>query len=105
MNARFEYLYRDAGNYKLWGEVIFTNQKNINIDSLESQIKEMLIDGEFFIAGKSGLPKLAFQKHDDELDHDWNEFCFLEETAEPANDVLNRDITEFFESFKQAVEL
>ena len=25
MNLRMDYLYRDAGNYKNWGEVVFAN--------------------------------------------------------------------------------
>jgi hypothetical protein len=30
MSVRFEYLYRDAGNFKNWGEVVFFNPLNIN---------------------------------------------------------------------------
>jgi len=30
MNVRFEYLYRDEGNFKNWGEIVFFNPRNIN---------------------------------------------------------------------------
>jgi hypothetical protein len=44
MNIRFEYLYRDAGNFKKWGEVIFSNKNNRDANDLEKQAKSVLID-------------------------------------------------------------
>ena len=61
MNAKFEHLYRDSGNNKKWGEVTFTNCENKNLRTLDSQIREILIDHEFFIAQKYILPELSFQ--------------------------------------------
>ena len=95
MNILFEYLYRDAGNNKKWGEVIFTNMNNVDRSLLESKLKEGLIDGEFFVGEKSRLPKLEFLAVDFELDHDWYEFHSLEETHRPQNDEEGRDIREF----------
>jgi hypothetical protein len=95
MNIQFEYLYRDAGNNKKWGEVIFTNKKNVDKKSLVKQLENGLIDEEFFIGEKSRLPKLEFLKIDPELDHDWYEFHSLEETNSQQNDKENRDIEKF----------
>jgi len=95
MNILFEYLYRDAGNNKKWGEVVFTNKMNMDRNMLEKQLKQGLIDEEFFISKKSRLPKLEFLLIDSELDHDLYEFHSLEETNSPQNDEENRDIVEF----------
>jgi len=47
MNIRFEYLYRDAGNFKNWGEIIFSNKNNYDADYLEKQVRAVLIDKGF----------------------------------------------------------
>ena len=44
MNVRFEYLYRDAGNFKNWGELVFSNPHNINVDRVKSIAANVLID-------------------------------------------------------------
>ncbi len=100
MNAKFEYLYRDAGNYKKWGDVVFKNRDNVDIDLLESMLISVLIENEFFEADKSGLPKLSFQELDKDLDHDWYEYSSLKKTTEQENDIHNRDIIEFIKSLK-----
>jgi hypothetical protein len=45
-------------------------------------MEKVLIDGEFFIAEKSELPKLSFSNRNSELDHDWHEFHSLTPTIE-----------------------
>ena len=47
MNIIVEYLYRDAGNNKIWGEALFSNKSNLGLHDLLKMIKEKLIDGEF----------------------------------------------------------
>ncbi len=49
-NVSFQYLYCDAGNYKLRGTAIFTNHSFLTIEEIEQQIRSFLKDGEFFIA-------------------------------------------------------
>jgi len=75
MNVVVEYLYRDAGNNKIWGEAIFSNNEKIDHGDLLHMIRKRLIDGEFFVAKKAGVASLHFKQHDDdELDHEWHEF-------------------------------
>ena len=74
MSVVFEYLYRDAGNNKVWGEAYLSNKDKICRDELLMKIKSKLIDGEFFVAEKVGVPPLRFEKYDDKLDHGWHEF-------------------------------
>jgi len=74
MNIKFSYLYRDAGNYKNYGEVVFANPDNVSIEEIETVIKSKLIEGQWFVAKEWGVPDLHFEKWDEELDHGWHEF-------------------------------
>jgi len=105
MNLRFDYLYRDAGNYKNWGDLVFLNKDNCDACKLEQQARKFLIDGEFFVAEKAGIPDLRFQTHVNALDHEWHEFHAFIPTTEKANDPHARDITAFIESLKYAASL
>lgn len=108
MNIRFEYLYRDAGNFKNWGEVVFSNPHNVPADTIASIVNQALIDHIFFIdriffvAANVGVPDLHFSKHIEKLDHDWHEVHAFQPTDDPPNDVRNRDIEAFVESLRSA---
>lgn len=95
MNVCVEYLYRDAANYKSWGEVVFGNECDLDISKIEDRIRAALIDGEFFVAEEVGVPVLYFESHDDELDHQWHEFSAITPSNDPVSDAENRDIVEF----------
>lgn len=69
LNIQLSYLYRDAGNYKLFGQVIFRNPENLSIDEIKSKIQVKLIEGEFFNAEKWGLPALQFENYLQDMDH------------------------------------
>lgn len=58
MNVRFEYLYRDAGNFKNWGEVIFSNPLNFNIKFIALMAEKILIEQPYFVAINAGIPDL-----------------------------------------------
>jgi len=105
MNISLNYLYRDAGNFKNWGEVVFANKNNIELKLLEQKVRKILIDGEFFIAEVAGLKKLNFSEYIKELDHDWHEFHSFEDTKENINDQNNRDIVDFIVNLQDATEL
>ena len=93
MNILFEYLYRDAGNFKNWGEVIFSNKSNIPLAEIETEIRTNLIDGQFFVAEEVGVPTLYFDERTED-DHGWHEFDGVEET----NRTGGIEITEFLNS-------
>ncbi|MEL1245149.1 hypothetical protein AAEO56_12805 [Flavobacterium sp. DGU11] len=76
-NLKFNYLYRDSSNYKNFGNVIFANLNNIQLDVIENAIKRNLIDGEFFSAEEWRLPNLFFETQNVD-DHKWHEFESLE---------------------------
>ncbi len=92
-NIQISYLYRDSGNYKLFGEVIFSNPENISMEFIETSIQSILIEGLYFIAEKWNLPKLEFEVFNKQMDHPWHEFEMVEHTAYEPTD--SRSITEF----------
>lgn len=82
----FEYMYRDAANWKTSGRVLLTGQ---SCASHVDAIVEGLDSGAFFVAGQIGIPALQ-QQHldfydpidDEDLDHAFHEFVALR-PAEP----------------------
>jgi len=98
-NIKFSYLYRDAGNYKIFGEVIFNNPENLSIEKIENEVKNNLIDRAYFVPLALEIPVLVFDDYDKELDHDWNEFEILEITKEKATD--KRSMIEFINQLKR----
>ena len=102
MNIRFEYLYRDAGNFKNWGEIIFSNSHHINTDLITAMAEEVLIDGTYFVASKASVPDLHVETYDENLDHGWHELYSFQTTDKTPSDPQKRDIEEFIKSLQQA---
>lgn len=94
-NIRFNYLYRDAGNYKNYGYVIFPNPNNLPIEKLKIPIYNYLIDGEFFKHKSMKIPPLFFSPENSD-DHSLHEFENIEETEDEPTDT--RTIDEFMNS-------
>ncbi len=95
MNVKLRYLYRDAGNYKNYGETIFSNKARLALPAIDAALRECMIDKGWFVANRWGLPDLHFKEFepDSELDHDWHEYAGLELTAEPVS--RDEDIADF----------
>lgn len=101
-NIRFRYLYRDAGNFKVWNEIIFANPDGLTPKECEARIRPVLFDREFFIAHQVQLPAL-FLQIDGRLidaDHCLHEYADLEETSDNPTDAANRTITRLLQSFE-----
>lgn len=92
-NIKFNYLYRDAGNYKEFGDIVFKNRDLKSLKEIEMAIRNNLIEGEFFIPEKWNIPRLTFDNYSPELDHDYHKFESLEVTNEPPTE--NCDISGF----------
>lgn len=105
MNVRFEYLYRDAGNFKNWGEVVFSNPQNINADLVIAMTEKVLIDQAYFVASMASVPDLYFVEYDTDLDHGWHELHAFQFTDEAPNDPQGRNIEEFIESLRRASQI
>jgi len=94
MNIEFRYLYRDMGNFKNYGEVIFANRLNSDAEEIRKQIFSILGPDHTIKASDLGIPDLFFKNftYDPELDHEMHEFVEVLRTENPANDAAQRDI-------------
>jgi len=97
MNIEFEYRYRDWGNFKRYGAVVFQNHQSLTCEEVCQRARRALTDGQFFDASHLGIPELFFSDSpfDSDLDHGEHEFCSASETELQENDVPNRDIQDF----------
>ena len=79
----FEYLYRDADNYKAWGFLRLTGQvTSADVDTL----RKCLEGSEFFIAEQVGIPPVYAELwgasgRSTDADHVWHEFFELRPAA------------------------
>ena len=104
-NLSFQYLYRDASNYKLHGETVFTNATGLSIEEVEKRIRACLQDGEFFIARQVHIEERLFDVLDNQDDHPWHEFAQVALTNGPLWDpdgIPERDITAFLAELEKA---
>ncbi len=99
-NIKFCYLYRDAGNYKNYGEIIFAGHDTIDIKELENLIRLRLIDHLWFYAKNWGIQELYFDKYDGDLDHGFHEFESVLYTNECFNSELS--ILDFHRLIKES---
>ena len=103
-NIRFIYLYRDASNYKQHGEVILSNETQLAVEEVDTQIRSLLSDGLFFIARQVQVEERFFDVVSED-DHPWHEFVSVEATTDPTFDPVpeeKRDITNFLKELEQA---
>ena len=99
-NIKFAYLYRDAGNYKNYNEIIFDNPTYVSVEIFRTLIESKFIDKQWFYAKDLQLPELYFEEWDRELDHDLHEFESLTFTNKVSNSPFSIDY--FFELMKEA---
>jgi len=75
----FEYMYRDAGNWKTHGALLFSG----NADGLAESLRQHLECQELFVAEQIGIPSLCAEHFADcgdgpsDLDHAYHEFADL----------------------------
>lgn len=92
MNIKMSYLYRDAGNFKSYGFVVFSNPTYQSAIELEASFRSALTDGAYFVADAFLLPDLRPATLDDDLDHAWHELESIEETPASPTDSYKRAI-------------
>ncbi|MBN8474641.1 hypothetical protein [Sulfuritalea sp.] len=92
MNIVFEYLYRDAGNYKNWESVVFSNPRAHDIDTVRASVRQAMSNAEFFDAPAARLPDLHFPVFCAELDVPLHEFFDVSDTDQAPDDLFGRSI-------------
>lgn len=95
----FEYLYRDASNYKTYGKVLLSGRAR---PTHMATIASALIDGEYFLPSLVGLPDLtaelfAYSNGPTEDDHEWHEYIDLR--AANAEEVVKEESVGDLEDF------
>jgi len=73
---RFNYLYRDSGNWKKFGSKLFLNPDQLTLEEIEQKICQNLIDQEYFYPDQVGIKKFKFHRYLD--DYSWYEFESVE---------------------------
>jgi len=78
-HIKFEYLYRDDGNYKTFGEIVFSNPNRLSLEFIIQRIVSNLIEGTWFNPDKWGIPRLSFHQHNPFGIYDclWYEFVWI----------------------------
>ena len=96
-NVKFNYLYRDAGNYKRWAEVIFSNPERLALEATTNALRGAFLQDGLFIASQVRLPEAFFSTEGEATsdDHCFHEFDVAEITLEDPNDRHQRSIGEF----------
>lgn len=87
----FDYVYRDASNYKVWGSLLLDGAA---VDTDAAQISAVLNGRDYFIAEQLGIPVLyqklwAYSGGPNQDDHVWHTF---EGFREPREDELSLPI-------------
>lgn len=73
---RFNYLYRDSGNWKKFGSKKFSNTEQLTLEEIEQKIRATLTDQEYFYPDQVGIKKFKFHRYLD--DYSWYEFESIE---------------------------
>jgi hypothetical protein len=102
-NIKFNYLYRDAGNYKKWAEVVFSNPDRLTLESMTAALRDTFLQDGLFIAHQVRLPEAFFSTEGDATsdDHCFHEFDVAEITLEAPNDSQSRSISQFIAEVKR----
>lgn len=106
-NTRFSYLYRDAGNYKKSGRVVFSNPDNLRPILIEKALRQSLSEECLFVASQIRVPECFLYARGDANsdDHCFHEFEQVDETAEETDDLHQRSISQFVEEVKRQAKL
>ena len=98
-NVEFRYLYRDGGNYKKRGSVIFSNREGLDTDLAAEKLRQAFLPEGLFIARQVRVPEVflyARGKFTDD-DHCYHEFDELTSTSKAADDERDRSIERFLD--------
>ena len=60
-NIKFRYLYSDVGNYKNFGNVVFSNPDDISLVEIKDSLVNAFCQKIFFVAEQIGLQEHFFE--------------------------------------------
>jgi hypothetical protein len=105
-SVEFIYLYRDGGNYKKRGRVVFSNPDRMSSDLVEERLRQAFLHDGLFIASQIRVPevflyaggKFSFD------DHCYHELDGVRTTSESIDDTHHRSINEFLAEVNQEAQ-
>lgn len=105
-NIEFRYLYRDGSNYKFWGQVVFSNPEDVELNTVDILLRELFETEDLFIADQIDIPEVFpfIEKSLTASDHCYHEFHEVTDTAETPSDSLQRTVIQFLRQVKFASE-
>ncbi|MCA9900739.1 MAG: hypothetical protein H6654_10170 [Ardenticatenaceae bacterium] len=105
--VKFNYLYRDAGNYKSWGELIFSNPDNLDLIDIDIQLRLEFIQEIFFVAHQINVPEIFLYTENslNEDDHCFHEYNSVENVELFEFEPDKRSIKQFLEQIDIASNL
>jgi hypothetical protein len=105
-NIKFTYLYRDAGNFKKWAEVVFSNPDGLTLDAITKALRGAFLQDDLFLADQVRLPELFFYAKGDATsdDHCFHEFDAVQISLELPNDRYGRSISQFIAETEKEAE-
>lgn len=96
-NVEFSYLYRDGGNYKKFGRMVFSDPEQIDLSVAARELADAFLEDGFFIADQARVPEV-FLFADGKFsfdDHCYHEFDAVRITDKEPTDEHARTLTEF----------
>jgi hypothetical protein len=102
-NVKFNYLYRDAGNFKKWATVVFSNPDGLTTESLTGDLRLALLESCLFIAHQIRVPEAFLFREGDATsdDHCFHEFDSVEVSLRAPDDQYSRSIGQFTAEVKR----
>lgn len=102
--VKFNYLYRDAGNYKSWGELTFSNPDGFDLDWIDKRLKSAFEQEILFIAHQINVPEVfLYAKQDlNEDDHCFHEYDSVEAIDKFSTEIDARSVKHFLEQVEIA---
>ncbi|NTV66363.1 MAG: hypothetical protein HGB06_01510 [Chlorobaculum sp.] len=88
---RFNYLYRDGGNYKKWGFIDFNNPEGLKIDEISIKLENCFDMGCLFNAKQAEVPEI-FLFLDEKYSINADDHCFHEYHSVEVIDASREDI-------------
>ncbi len=105
--VRFNYLYRDAGNYKSWAEIIFPNPDQLTLREIDKRLRLAFEQEILFIANQIEVTEVfLFLTHNlNEDDHCFHEYDSVEIIEHSNLSIEHRSIKQFIEQVENASKL
>jgi hypothetical protein len=96
MNIEFNYRYRDFGNFKRYGSVVFGNRRGITKEEIDEALLRLTGSDQAFRASELAIPEMFFTEfpYSPRLDWEMHEYCGVSETDAEIDDVRLRDIAD-----------